>query len=79
MGGPQATKISSKIDVKIGIEKSGLCEGPIGKRCAGVVTRMGVTGTVNLRPGGRRFGRKKEKKKGRKKEKKIGRFEDLKI
>ena len=61
MGGQKVIKMSSTIDATIGIEKSRFRGRPIGKKCTGLVARMGVRGEVNLLPGVRRFGRKEKK------------------
>ena len=66
----------SKIDAKICIEESrflGRRSAKKGSEHAASWWPGGGTGGLNLLPGGRRFGRKEERKKGRKK----GRFQDL--
>ena len=68
MGGQKVTKISSNIDATSDIAISRLRERPTAKSILELVARRGVREEVNFPPGGRRFGRKEEKKKGRKKE-----------
>ena len=58
LGVQQVSNMSSKVHVKVGIEKSRFGVGPSMKKCTGLVAR------------GRGFGRKEEKKKRRKKERK---------
>ena len=62
--------MSSKVDVKIGIERGKFRRGPSAKDLTGLVARRGVSGDINLPLGGRRFGRKKWRKEERKKERK---------
>ena len=62
--------MSSTIDAKTGIAKSRFRGRPVAKDILELVARRGVREEVHLPPGGRRFGRKEEKKKRR--------FEDLK-
>ena len=63
---------------KLASKKSFFRGRPVGKKFTGLVARRRVMGQLILPPGGRRFGRKEEKKKGRKKERKYGILEDLK-
>ena len=61
--------MSSKIDVKIGIEKSRFQGGPVRFEFDELVARSGLKGGGNGQSG-RSSGRKKERKKGRKEERK---------
>ena len=62
--------MSSKIDAIIGIENNSFQGGPSARN------HLGWCLEVNLTPGGRRFGRKEEKKKGRR-NKRLGRKRGL--
>ena len=61
----KVANMSSKIDSKIGIEKSSFRGGPVRRNFGELGGRRGVRGEVNVRPGGRRPGRKEVKEVGR--------------